>query len=139
MLFRSEVRLSQDLRALDAAVIERGVAMVRDTARRIAGAGGVEAASTLKSFNRPAAMSARVVGAIGEVCADLGIEPLGMPSGAGHDAQIMAPRWHTGMIFVPSRGGISHNAAEETDVAEIETGARVLYRTLERLIGAAAA
>ena len=129
-----EVRLSQDLRALDQSDIERAAAMIRATAERVAGGCGVEATSTLKSFNRPAAMSAGVVGAIGAAAADLGIEPLSMPSGAGHDAQMMAARWRTGMIFVPSKGGISHNAAEETSVEDIETGARVLLRTVERLL-----
>lgn len=38
------------------------------------------------------------------------------------------------MIFVPSRGGISHDSAEETGVAEIETGARVLFRALDGLL-----
>ena len=56
-----------------------------------------------------------------------------MPSGAGHDAQAFAPGCPTGMIFVPSAGGISHNVAEHTDDADLERGANVLLRVLLEL------
>lgn len=49
-----------------------------------------------------------------------------MPSGAGHDAQMFAPDCPTGMIFVPSRDGLSHNVREHTDREEIGLGAEIL-------------
>ena len=49
-----------------------------------------------------------------------------MPSGAGHDAQMMAAVCPTAMIFVPSVNGISHNVAELTLDADVENGANVL-------------
>jgi N-carbamoyl-L-amino-acid hydrolase len=49
-----------------------------------------------------------------------------MPSGAGHDAQMFARICPTGMIFVPSAKGLSHNVAEHTDPADIDAGAKVL-------------
>lgn len=49
-----------------------------------------------------------------------------MTSGAGHDAQMMARIAPAAMIFVPSRGGISHNPAEHTDAAHLVAGAEVL-------------
>lgn len=48
-----------------------------------------------------------------------------MPSGAGHDAQILARHVPAGMLFVPSIGGISHDFAEDTDEADIVMGCRV--------------
>jgi N-carbamoyl-L-amino-acid hydrolase len=48
-----------------------------------------------------------------------------MPSGAGHDAQIMAQVIPAGMMFVPSIGGISHHWAEDTSDEDIVLGARV--------------
>jgi hypothetical protein len=45
---------------------------------------------------------------------ELGHSSLAMPSGAGHDAQSMAMRSPTGMIFVPSRSGVSHSPREFT-------------------------
>ena len=49
-----------------------------------------------------------------------------MPSGAGHDAQMFAPNCPSAMIFVPSRGGLSHNVKEYTAPEFIAAGANVL-------------
>ena len=53
-----------------------------------------------------------------------------LPSGAGHDAQTMAHVTRTGLIFVPSKGGISHAPEEDTDWADVERGANVLLHGL---------
>jgi N-carbamoyl-L-amino-acid hydrolase len=57
-----------------------------------------------------------------------------MPSGAGHDAQILATIMPAGMLFVPSIGGISHHWRENTDDADIVTGAQVFVETCRRLL-----
>jgi N-carbamoyl-L-amino-acid hydrolase len=57
-----------------------------------------------------------------------------MPSGAGHDAQILATIVPAGMLFVPSIGGISHHWSENTDDADIVTGAQVFVETCRRLL-----
>jgi N-carbamoyl-L-amino-acid hydrolase len=51
---------------------------------------------------------------------------LRMPSGAGHDAQIFAPLLPTGMLFIPSIGGISHDIAEDSKEEDIIRGCRAL-------------
>jgi beta-ureidopropionase / N-carbamoyl-L-amino-acid hydrolase len=56
-----------------------------------------------------------------------------MPSGAGHDAQMLARMCPAGMIFVPSVGGLSHNVAEYTHESDIEAGAGVLLDLLVEL------
>jgi N-carbamoyl-L-amino-acid hydrolase len=53
-----------------------------------------------------------------------------MPSGAGHDAQEIAVIAPVGMIFVPSRAGISHSPKEFSSAADITNGANVLLQTL---------
>jgi N-carbamoyl-L-amino-acid hydrolase len=53
-----------------------------------------------------------------------------MPSGAGHDAQMLARVCPTAMIFVPSVAGLSHNIAEHTDPTDIAAGANVLLHVL---------
>jgi acetylornithine deacetylase/succinyl-diaminopimelate desuccinylase-like protein len=58
---------------------------------------------------------------------------LAMPSGAGHDSQIMAEHVPTGMIFVPSVGGRSHCPEEYTEIERILPGVRVLARVLHQL------
>lgn len=59
-----------------------------------------------------------------------GLSTLDLPSGAGHDAQQMAKVAPIGMIFVPSRDGISHSPREYTPPEDVANGAEVLYRTL---------
>jgi hydantoinase/carbamoylase family amidase len=70
-----------------------------------------------------------------ERAADLeGATSLRMPSGAGHDAMNIGRHVPAAMLFVPSRGGISHSPEEFTDPAHCELGARVLGRALELLV-----
>jgi beta-ureidopropionase / N-carbamoyl-L-amino-acid hydrolase len=57
-----------------------------------------------------------------------------MPSGAGHDAQVLATIMPAGMLFVPSIGGISHHWSENTDDADIVTGAQVFVDVCRRLL-----
>mgnify|MGYP000140959861 CR=1 FL=1 len=58
-----------------------------------------------------------------------------MTSGAGHDAQMIARIAHSAMIFVPSRGGISHNPREHTDDAQLLSGAEVLLDVVLKRLG----
>jgi len=55
---------------------------------------------------------------------------LDLPSGAGHDAQQIARLAPIGMIFVPSREGISHSAREFSSPDDVANGTEVLYRTV---------
>ena len=57
-----------------------------------------------------------------------------MPSGAGHDAQVLATIMPAGMLFVPSIGGISHHWDENTGDADIVRGAEVFVETCRRLL-----
>lgn len=81
----------------------------------------------------PVPMSPEVVGTIEDVCKRSGAHWRPMHSGAGHDSQIIAPHIPTGMIFVPSKGGISHNPAEYTSPEELAAGINVLAETLHEL------
>ncbi len=60
----------------------------------------------------------------------LGLSSQLMPSGAGHDAQNMARIAPTGMIFVPSKDGISHSPQEYTSPGDMANGANVLLHTI---------
>ncbi|OAF12912.1 Zn-dependent hydrolase [Bradyrhizobium centrolobii] len=60
---------------------------------------------------------------------------LRMPSGAGHDAQMLATIMPAGMLFVPSIGGISHHWTENTADADIVTGAQVFVDACRRILG----
>jgi N-carbamoyl-L-amino-acid hydrolase len=70
---------------------------------------------------------------IAESAEELGLSYLFMPSGAGHDAQNMAKIAPTGMIFVPSIGGVSHSPKEFTPSKDVANGANVLLRTILKI------
>ncbi len=70
---------------------------------------------------------------IHDAASDAGLRALELPSGAGHDAQNVARFAPIGMIFVPSRAGISHSPLEYTAPEDAANGAEVLYRALLRL------
>nr|WP_246526257.1 Zn-dependent hydrolase [Plastoroseomonas hellenica] len=57
-----------------------------------------------------------------------------MPSGAGHDAQIISQKLPVAMLFVPSIGGISHHWAEDTKEEDLALGAQVLADAAERFL-----
>lgn len=61
--------------------------------------------------------------------------PMGLTSGAFHDAMYLAGFCPTAMIFVPSRNGISHNATEATDHADLLLGVKALALAITRLAG----
>jgi len=62
-----------------------------------------------------------------------GLQTKVMPSGAGHDAMVMAARVPTAMLFLRSPGGVSHNPAETVREEDVEAALRVGYKFLERL------
>jgi len=63
-----------------------------------------------------------------------GGKSLRIPSGAGHDAQVLATIMPAGMLFVPSIGGISHHWTENTADEDVVTGARVFVDACRRLL-----
>jgi beta-ureidopropionase / N-carbamoyl-L-amino-acid hydrolase len=80
-------------------------------------------------------MTTRIVDAFEGAAHDLGVGSTRLASGAGHDAMMLARRVPTGMLFVPSIAGRSHDVSENTDAADIVTGAQVMARTVDRLFG----
>ena len=62
----------------------------------------------------------------------LGHTPVRLPSGAGHDAQVMTQLCSSAMLFVRCRGGISHNPAEFASVADMGLAIAALIRFVEQ-------
>lgn len=83
----------------------------------------------------PVAFAAEMVVRIEGHARRQGFSTRRMPSGAGHDAQMLAAVCPTAMIFVPSVDGISHNVREYTRPHHIEAGANVLLAVLCELAG----
>lgn len=81
----------------------------------------------------PVTFDERVVALVESAALARGNTVQRMPSGAGHDAQMIARMAPTAMIFVPSHKGLSHNVAEHTDEADLVAGADVLLDVMLRL------
>ena len=75
-------------------------------------------------------MDKRLQDQFSEICEKKGYSYQVMPSGAGHDTQIMNRQVKTAMLFVPSRDGISHSPSEYTAPADLERGIEVLKAQL---------
>lgn len=100
--------------------------------RQVEAKRGVAIEWTLLSDEQPVLLSDAVTHSLEESCQTLGISYMRMASGAGHDAMNMARRWPTGLIFVPSRDGVSHHREEYTSWEEIGVGALLLEEELKK-------
>ena len=119
----------------DPGVIARLEELLRSMAAEVTAHGRCSVAVERIRTGAPAMMDASIQEAIESASASLaGGRSLRMPSGAGHDAQILATIMPAGMLFVPSIGGISHHWSENTDDADIITGAQVFVEACRRLL-----
>jgi N-carbamoyl-L-amino-acid hydrolase len=125
--------LLQEMRDADPAVLERLARRTLSLARRVAKRRGLGLETEDLLEAAPVRMAPRVQAAIEAAAAGLGLPTKRMPSGAGHDAQIVAAVAEAGMLFIPSQGGRSHRPDEWSDWDAIERGATVLLGTLQRL------
>lgn len=83
--------------------------------------------------NEPALAETYIQQAISQVCEDLQLSYTHLPSRASHDAQELAQITDMGMVFVPSKLGVSHSASEYTSPKQCIDGANVLLQTFLRL------
>ena len=129
------VTFTLDLRNTEEGLLrEAEDAMARFIAETCAAAECTVETKTLARFE-PVVFDESMVGRVERVATELGNSSMRMPSGAGHDAQMLARVCPTSMIFVPSVDGLSHNIAEYTTPDDIAAGANVLLHTLIELAG----
>jgi N-carbamoyl-L-amino-acid hydrolase len=127
------VTFSVELRDLDAEKLERIGRRVLARFETISREENVKIECAPEDVDAPALTNTRFRDAVRASAAEAGLPTRDLPSGAGHDAQNVAHFAPIGMIFVPSRNGISHSPLEYTPPDQIANGAEVLYRTLLRL------
>jgi len=127
------VTLPIELRDLSMQKIEELAAEIRRRAQAIAEREKVAITIEETSSHDPALTDPQIRWQIQQAVAEMRAPALTMASGAGHDAQAIARLCPMGMIFVPSRNGISHSPEEYSRPEEIACGAELLYRTLLRL------
>jgi len=130
--------LTVDLRNTDDDVLGEAERRLLAHLDRISADEGV--AITARSLARfaPVSFDPTIVELIETTAAGLGHSTMRLPSGAGHDAQMLARVCPAAMIFTPSHRGISHNPAEHTDPDDLEAGANVLASVLLALASAPA-
>ena len=124
-----------DVRGIDQASLAETAEAIVEAARRIAAREGTRVQVETVSADTPVPMDPTVIGTIEDACRRLGYVFQRMPSGAGHDAMNMARIAPAGMIFIPCRGGISHNPDEYASPDDIVRGMDVLTETLAALAG----
>jgi N-carbamoyl-L-amino-acid hydrolase len=119
----------------DPDVIARLEDLLRSMAADVSARGLCTVAVECIRTGAPAMMAANFQDAIEAASSTFaGGNSVRMPSGAGHDAQVLATIMPAGMLFVPSIGGISHHWSENTDDADIVTGAQVFVEACRRLL-----
>lgn len=119
-----------DLRSVDFEALKKAQTAIDQKIETVVEAAGL-------SFDReemvrfaPVQFDTAIVKLIADEASALNLSVKQMPSGAGHDAQMMASVCPSAMIFVPSVNGISHNVKEFTQSADLENGANVLLNAV---------
>lgn len=125
-----EVRMSIELRDLSSLKLERLGEKIRTRAAAIARETRTQVSMSLTGHNEAASASPSVQRIIESAAQKLKLKTMRLPSGAGHDAQMMATLMPMGMIFVPSINGISHSPKELTSWRDCANGANVLLETI---------
>jgi N-carbamoyl-L-amino-acid hydrolase len=124
------VRHSIELRDLSSEKIAKLAREIEARAKEIATRTRTEIEIRRASHHESALATPAVQKAIEGATLRLGLWFMRLPSGAGHDAQMMARLGPMGMIFVPSVGGISHSPREFSRWEDCANGADVLLHTV---------
>jgi N-carbamoyl-L-amino-acid hydrolase len=126
----NHARFSVDLRNTDEALLQEAERRVFGFVERTAKSEGVSVERRRLARFEPVAFDPAMIERIDRAAQARDLTVMRLPSGAGHDAQMMARLCPTGMIFVPSVNGLSHNVAEYTAPADLEAGAALLLDVL---------
>ncbi len=126
----SEAVLTVDLRNTDETLLRRAETMLHARLDELAIAEGVAITTNTLARFEPVEFDPTMIDLVEATAQRLGHSTRRMPSGAGHDAQMLARVCPTSMIFVPSVNGLSHNIAEHTVPADVTAGADVLLQVI---------
>jgi len=132
----SEVRIGLEIRDASAELLTLLARRTVDIAADAAKLHGVEVSSRLVYEAAPVPMAASLIEHLEAATRAVGFPSRRLLSGANHDAGILGAHIPAAMLFVPSRGGISHTPDEHTDWRHIEAAVAVLEGCVRRLISA---
>jgi N-carbamoyl-L-amino-acid hydrolase len=129
----NRVVMTVDLRNTDEARLQEAERRLFAFVEETAAAEGVGVARRSLARFEPVAFAPQLVARVEAIAKELRLPVRRLPSGAGHDAQILAAICPACMIFVPSARGISHNVEEYTSPADVAAGGNVLLRLVLEL------
>jgi N-carbamoyl-L-amino-acid hydrolase len=129
----STATLTLDVRNTDEALLLQAESEIKSFLDQISIDEGVVITSRQLARFEPVEFDENIVKLIEDLAISQGHSVMRIPSGAGHDAQMLARVCPSAMIFVPSIAGISHNPAENTSDEDLEAGSNLLLHTMLQL------
>jgi allantoate deiminase len=126
-------RFSVDVRNSEKTILESAVAAICQTVKEICVKRGLVFEIVQLSEAEPVALSKSIIDLLEEKAREINVAPYRMISGAGHDTALVAKLTEAGMIFVPSRDGLSHCPQEYTRLEDIALGCEILLATVVQL------
>lgn len=127
------IEFSMDIRAETSTTRDAAVAAITDEIHAIAAARGLSASVTLMQALAESPCDPSLTALLEEALADLSLPARRLPSGAGHDAMVMAALCPTAMLFICCEGGISHNPAEAVTEADCALAAQAMLTFIDKL------
>ena len=126
--------LTLDVRNTDEGLMRKAESEIDEYLARLADEEGVSVSVRTLARFEPVEFDGTVISLVESTASRLDLSCMRLPSGAGHDAQMLARVCPTGMVFVQSHRGISHNPAEHTDERDLVAGCDVLLQVLVSLV-----
>lgn len=127
------VDFSLDFRSTSKETLEEMAQSLLSLAKDTSSTRGLEFQSKIVDRTDPVTIPDHIVNVMREECQALDYPSMTLPSGAGHDAQIMASIADVGMIFIPCEDGVSHSPQEKIKWDDLEKGTNLLLHTLVKL------
>jgi len=129
-----QVIVDSEVRGSSAAAIEKLRTLVDSSFQEAAEKARTKVTKTPRFYDAPAPLSVDLRRRLAEIAQETGLTVGSLPSGGCHDAQVFASRVPAGMIFVESKGGISHNPREFSTPESLEEGSRLLLDLVHELL-----
>ncbi|MFL6560756.1 MAG: M20/M25/M40 family metallo-hydrolase, partial [Bacillus sp. (in: firmicutes)] len=123
------VEFTLDLRDVELARRDERLFEVKEKIEQICHQRGLSFEMTKLLLQKPVSCADHITLTMEQKAQALGLNPVKLISGAGHDAMSLNEMTDVGMIFVRSRGGISHNPREWSDWEDISLGTALLAET----------
>ncbi|MEQ4673366.1 Zn-dependent hydrolase [Providencia vermicola] len=130
----SEVIFSVDIRSKNDVALRKVIERIIELTEKTSESAGIDSEIIQPLYVQPTELNNEIIGLMQQHASEQNLKFRTMVSGAGHDTMIFAGITQTGLIFVPSRNGLSHHPDEWTDYAQIARGVDVMFATVKSLI-----